>query len=168
MAEIASRACANIGSLYRFFPSKEVLADAIVERDLAVASRAYDRVEERAAVVSTGTLADLLLELMAELHHETRALSALMEADAQGGRLVQTRAWAVSRIERVLLAHRPIAGDRAPLQDIAILLLNGMKLMAAMTVEGTAPSSPGAVEELRAMFRLYLSGRLDREGVTLR
>ncbi len=102
---------------------------------------------------------------MADLHHQTRALSALMEGDAQAGnRLLQTRAWAIGRIERVLLAYCPKAGGQVPLEDIAILLLNGMKLMAAMTVEGTAPSSAGAVEELRAMFRFYLSERLNRQG----
>ena len=33
MAEIAARAGAQIGSLYHFFPNKEVLADALIERD---------------------------------------------------------------------------------------------------------------------------------------
>ena len=32
MAEIAARAGAQIGSLYRFFPNKEVLADALIHR----------------------------------------------------------------------------------------------------------------------------------------
>ena len=168
MAEIASRAAANIGSLYRFFPNKEALADAVIERGLAKASQAYDQAEEQASVISTDALADLLLEMMADLHRETRALSALMEGDAHAGnRLLRTRAWAVGRIGRVLLAHCPQAGDRVRLEDIAILLLNGMKLMAAMTVEGTAPSSEGAVEELRVMFRCYLSTRLNQEGIVV-
>ena len=32
MTEIAARAGASIGSLYQFFPSKEVLADALLRR----------------------------------------------------------------------------------------------------------------------------------------
>jgi AcrR family transcriptional regulator len=164
MAEIASRADANIGSLYRFFPTKEALADAIIERDLAKAEKAYDEAEEQAGVISTTALADRLIGLMANLHDETLALSALMEgASQEGGRLAQMRAWAVDRIERVLLAHDPHAGKRALVKDIAIVVLNGTKLMAAMTVENSALSSPGAVEELRVMFRGYLSERLKRE-----
>ncbi len=162
MAEVAARAEANIGSLYRFFPNKDALADALLERDLTRAEQAYDAAEVLAPAISTGALADLVLNLMVDTHDDTKALSALMDAGGQTeDRLGRLRTWALEHIGRLLCAHSPSL-DIGSVEDLAILLLNGMKLMAAMTIEHSAPSSPGAVEELRAMFRLYLADRLHR------
>ncbi len=42
MAEIASKAGAPIGSLYRFFPSKEILADALIQRFVETADQMFE------------------------------------------------------------------------------------------------------------------------------
>lgn len=162
MAEVAARAEANIGSLYRFFPSKEVLAEAVMDHEQAWVEQAFDRIESSAPAIAAAVLADQLMVLMADLHRETRGLRALMEGDGLAqARQTRTRDWAIERIARVLQAHQPELSDRADVGDVAIVMLNGMKLMAAMTVEANAPTSPGAVEELRRMFRLYLTEQLN-------
>ncbi len=160
MAEVAARADARIGSLYRFFPSKEALADALRERYVARAAAAYETIERRVHAMTTDELADVLADFMVTLHDETKALSALLDSRGQGGEAwASIRTFAVVRIARVLALRSPALGGEAA-QDLAILVLNVMKLMVAMTVGGTAPTSPGAVEALRAMNRAYLASRL--------
>ena len=44
MAEIAIRAGAQIGSLYRFFPNKEVLADALIQRYGELIDEAFGKI----------------------------------------------------------------------------------------------------------------------------
>src|ERR1700722_1659343 len=68
MAEIAARAGAQIGSLYRFFPNKEVLADALMQRYGELIDEAFGKVEGRAASSSVNDLADSLVDFLVELH----------------------------------------------------------------------------------------------------
>ena len=160
MAEVAVRAGARIGSLYRFFPSKEALAEALRERYVEHAAAAYDAAELRVAAMSLDELADFLADFMLVLHPETRALSALIDPRGQGaGTWTAIRAFAVQRIARLLTLRSPRLTSEAA-QDLAILELNVMRLMVAMTAGETAPTSSGAVENLRAMNRIYLSSRL--------
>ena len=49
MAEIAARAGALIGSLYHFFPNKEVLADALIERYGVIIDEAFAKIDSQAA-----------------------------------------------------------------------------------------------------------------------
>src|SRR5271154_4217896 len=79
MAEIAARAGAPIGSLYRFFPNKEVLADALLERFGDVLDETFQKIEGKATSSSVGELADSLLNSFVELHGENSAIIALME-----------------------------------------------------------------------------------------
>src|SRR5271155_4190490 len=57
MAEIAARAGAQIGSLYRFFPNKEVLADALMHRFGELMDEAFGKIEGRATSASVNDLA---------------------------------------------------------------------------------------------------------------
>src|ERR1700729_1049206 len=60
MAEIAARAGAPIGSLYRFFPNKEVLADALLRRFRSIIDGAFADIDARAHELSSAALADAL------------------------------------------------------------------------------------------------------------
>ncbi len=160
MAEIAARAGAQVGSLYRFFPSKDVLADALQERYVARAAAAYDELQSRVDRMSSDALADALANFMVTLHAETQGLSALLDARGQASeQRASLRNFSIERIAKLLvLRSKTLDSDAA--RDLAILLLNVMKLMVAMTIDDSAPTSRGAVENLRAMTRLYLSTKL--------
>src|SRR5580704_7444690 len=80
MAEIAARAGAQIGSLYRFFPNKDVLADALIHRYGELIDAAFAKIEGQAASSSVNDLADSLLDSLVELHGESKAIIALLEA----------------------------------------------------------------------------------------
>ena len=159
MAGIALRAGAKIGSLYRFFPNKEAVADALLREYIAILDQEYDALEKRAAGATPAELADLLIDLLVTIHPRLAALPALMEArtDLSDVRS-RSRARALAGIAAALTVSSPdLAPDKAA--AIAAVLANNMKTMLAMRL-GDAPTSPGAPEELRLMNRLYLADRL--------
>lgn len=80
MAEIAARADTKIGSLYRFFPNKEVLGEALLQRYSELLDAACDEIDARALTASTDELADLLVNFMAKIRDQTKALIALLDA----------------------------------------------------------------------------------------
>src|ERR1700759_4334732 len=56
MTEIAARAGAPIGSLYQFFPSKNALADTLVQSYVALLTAALEAIEARARDIDTAAL----------------------------------------------------------------------------------------------------------------
>jgi AcrR family transcriptional regulator len=163
MAEIAARAGAQIGSLYRFFPHKEVLADALIHRYGELINAAFGKIESQAASSSVDALADSLLDVLVELHDESEAVIALLEARSE---------WSVKRAElskAVLRSIAQILRLRSPqlrpqtATDIAVVLLHNMKTMKTLTFEQGIVTSPGATAELREMNRLYLASKLSKK-----
>jgi AcrR family transcriptional regulator len=163
MAEIASRAGAQIGSLYRFFPNKEVLADALMQRYAELIDQAFGKIECRPASSSIDDLADSLVDFLVDIHDETRAISALLEARSEWSvKLVEFRKSALKRIAQILMLR---SGKLRPkkAEDIAVVLLHNMKTMKALTLEQGIATSPGAPGELREMNRLYLASKLSEK-----
>src|ERR1700675_4163252 len=80
MAESASKAGAPIGSLYRFFPNKEILADALIQRFGELINEAFAKNNRTIKSKSTAALAESLLNMLVDLHGEKLAIRALLEA----------------------------------------------------------------------------------------
>jgi AcrR family transcriptional regulator len=159
MAEIAARADAKIGSLYRFFPSKDAVAEALMQHYADVLKAEYDAVNARAAAATPEELADILIDLLAERYPQTRAIAALLDSRTDWTEIRRRfRGLALSGIKTALKACAPGLPDREA-EDIAAVVLNNMKTMVGMTMKD-APTSPGAPDELRLMNRLYLAARL--------
>jgi AcrR family transcriptional regulator len=160
MAEIAERAEAKIFSLYRFFPTKEVLAEALMQRYAELYEVAYDEIDARACTASVNELADLLLDFIAKIRGQTPALIALLDARSEwSAKRMEFREQALKRIAGTLRLRAPTLPTRTA-KDMAVILLTNMKAMAAMTLDKSAPSSPGSPNELRLMNRLYLTSKL--------
>jgi AcrR family transcriptional regulator len=160
MAEIAARADTKIGSLYRFFPNKEVLADALMQRYSALREAQCAEIDARASVMPLDELADRLVNSIAEIHDETKALVALLDARSEwAGKRLEYREKALKHIAHTRQLRAPSLPDESA-RDIAVVLLNNMKTMVAMTLDQSAPSSPGGADELRLMNRLYLAHKL--------
>src|ERR1700733_958456 len=64
MAEIAAKAGAPIGSLYRFFPSKDALADAIIRRYWELIDAAFQKTDSRSSSGTIDEFADDLLSVL--------------------------------------------------------------------------------------------------------
>lgn len=159
MAEIASRADAKIGSLYRFFPNKEAIAEALMRHHFDVLETEYNAIVARAGEMTPEALADILIDLLAKLYPRTRAIAALLDSRSDGGEIRRHfRMQCLSGIKMALIACAPGIDDREA-DDIAAVVLNNMKTMVGMTLKD-APTSPGAPDELRLMNRLYLAWKL--------
>ena len=159
MAEIAARAGAKIGSLYRFFPNKEAVADALVQRYVTILEDEYAVLAQRAATLSPEALGDVLIELFVALHPRVKSLSALMEARTDSMEIRErARGHAIVGIAAALCVCAP-GLDEGLARDIAAVVLNTMKILRGMLAKD-APTTPGAPDELRRMNRLYLSDRL--------
>jgi len=160
MAEIAARAGAPIGSLYRFFPNKEILADALVQRYLVLVNELFDAIEQEAPRHSTDFVADAILDLGTQLHDETKALVGLLESRSDwSAKRRKFREFVLGRIAGILRQRAPVL-PKDEAGDVAVILLHHLKIMKAFKSGRDVPNSPGAAEELRRMNRLYLAHRL--------
>ena len=157
MAEIAARAGAQIGSLYHFFPNKEVLADALLRRYGEILDAAFAKIEDRVSNVSIGELADTLIGFFVELHPESKAIVALLEARTTKREEVADTV--LSRIAGLLRLRAPQLPPGMA-EEMAVVLLNNMRTMKMWTIEPDSFVRPGALSELREMNRLYLEKRL--------
>jgi AcrR family transcriptional regulator len=163
MAEVAARAGAQIGSLYRFFPNKEVLADALIQRYGELVDEAFGKIEGQIADLAIGDLADALVGFLAALHGESRAIVALLDARSElSAKRAELRQAMLRRIAQLLMLRSPQL-RRQTAEDVAVVLLHNMKTMKtmeALTLEPGTAVGPGALAELREMNRLYLAHRL--------
>src|ERR1700730_13452385 len=163
MAEIAARAGAQIGSLYRFFPNKEVLADALIHRYGELSNAAFSKIESRAASSSVDALADSLLDVFVELHDESEAIIALLDARSEWSvKRAELRKAVLGSITKILLLRSPQLRPQTA-KDIAVVVLHNMKTMKAITFEQGGATSPGAMAELREMNLLYLASKLSKK-----
>lgn len=156
MAEVAARAGAQIGSLYRFFPNKDVLANALIERFHERAGSLFDAIDQRSRKLSVAELADALLDLLGDLRSETQTIVALLEGRAElSARRLEFRRELRKRIARTLVNRCPKL-RKAQAEDVAAVLLQNMKSAGALTKEIGNGVRPSALVELRVMTRHYL------------
>jgi AcrR family transcriptional regulator len=80
MTEIAARSKTAIGSLYRFFPSKDALAEALMEGYAARLLEALDQIAAKAEGMTPRQLADALVAYRLELKARRKAAFALLES----------------------------------------------------------------------------------------
>src|ERR1700744_6310622 len=80
MAEIAERAGSPIGSLYRFFPSKDLLVEALTQRYVTQTDEQFARIAARVKTVTIDEIVDALLDFTVNRRGETKVIIALLEA----------------------------------------------------------------------------------------
>lgn len=159
MAEIAARAGAPIGSLYRFFPNKQVLGDALIQRYLDLVNLAFESIGDDPESLPTEAFADALLALLVELRDETKAIVALLDAHTDWSiRRGQLHVAILRHIAEKLRRRNPRLSTETA-ENMAVVLLQNMKSMRTLT-EAPDSSESGAIPELREMTRLYLSSKL--------
>jgi hypothetical protein len=133
------------------------LADALLRRYGEILDAAFAKIEDRVRTVSIGELADTLIGLLVELHSESKAIVALLEAGtAKREELGDT---VLSRIAGLLRLRVPQLPTETA-EGMAVVLLNNMRTMKTWTIEPDSFFRPGALSELREMNRLYLEEKL--------
>src|SRR5471030_2552700 len=135
MTEIAAHSGTAIGSLYRFFPNKEALADALLLR-----------------------YAQHVLGGFAELAEQASAMTLIALADARGGseqQRAQMREATREGVGKVL--RQAISGlPKAKSEVMAALLLHLLKAVPLALREKPAARSM-QLAEIRELARLYLA-----------
>lgn len=160
MTEIAARANTAIGSLYRFFPTKDVLADALSQRFLADLGERLDEIAARADHLPAPVLADALLDLMSEMRRGKTAALALMEvmgdAEARRAGVRERMQLGLSAILRTA-APKLDEGRREAAAAMVLHFLRGIRRLS----EGDAAPEP-KLSELRLALSLYLGRLVDQ------
>jgi len=155
MAEIAARSGTKIGSLYRFFPNKESLADTIIVSARENLDAVFDTFDATVSALSIQALAGALPALLVEQVFTRPALMQLLDASQDWSvKREEFRSAALRRITKTLMIHSPNLPKESA-GDIALILLLTTKARA--THQELRDS---AVDEFRDMIRLYLQSRL--------
>jgi AcrR family transcriptional regulator len=156
MTEIAVRSGTTFGSLYRFFPSKEALANALLAQ---YAERALDRLAELAELAPAMTpaaLADALIDFMVKLQSERSFAMALMEAGTgDGDKREAFRAALRTSMSTIMLRAFPDCGQ-AKAKAMTAVVLHILKGLGTATPEKRADARLLRAE-FRDLLRLYLS-----------
>ncbi|RJS94887.1 TetR/AcrR family transcriptional regulator [Salinisphaera sp. Q1T1-3] len=160
MTEIADRSGTAIGSLYRFFPTKEHVADTILERFGDAIDEAFDICAANAPTQPVEQTASELVARIAALGPYRTAGSALADALDRAGQpatkaIERIRASMRGGIRRVLHAIAPdLPTDMVETRTLAVLVV----LKATGVHMQRYPDERDRLEaELGRMLSLYLA-----------
>lgn len=172
MTEIAARAGASIGSLYQFFPTKELLAEALHAANGEALAQMLDALTQETrkpnktgpnqagpnqAGPSAAVLADRLFDGLTTFLADHPSFVVLAERrDPDSTRKRELRQRLRGQIAAFLAqAEPPVPPQRAEVMAVVILHL----LKAAIIVSGETDLAIGrtVVDEMRAMLRNHLS-----------
>lgn len=161
MTEVAERAGAPIGSLYQFFPNKETLADAVLDRFGERLHEALDEIEERIIRITISELVDVLLGLLDRFQEERAAASSLIDSRHETStRAAELRLSLRRRVARLLAARFPaLSAKRA--ESVAAVVVHLMKA-AARSGETDRDIRESFTKELKHIMYLYLNDVTER------
>jgi AcrR family transcriptional regulator len=156
MTEIAARAAAPIGSLYQFFPSKESLADTLVQNYVALLAADLEALEARARDIATRALVEGLFSVLRGHPRERAATMPLAEARMDERTRRETFRYMVrKRIAAILRVRSPSLSAEIA-RDRAIVVLQLMKAASAVSDEEGLSGRAAALRELQALAVHYL------------
>lgn len=154
MTEIASASHTAIGSLYRFFPSKEAVADALLRQYTESLGTGLARLRAGASAMGAHALADALVDVMSGLHAERGVALALVDARGLEEGRGALRGMMLANLAELLRTVLPgLVAGRA--DTMALAVLHVLKGVAQMP-DGSAPPST-LLDEYRRMLRAYLA-----------
>jgi AcrR family transcriptional regulator len=155
MTQIAQRAGASIGSLYQFFPSKEVLAEALFGRYVERVASLLEDLVKRAPGLSPARLADLLVDLILDLRSDRDAAVALSSAVAGiVERRKPLRSATRRHIAAILRAANPTLREKAA-GEAAALIGHVLKIVPTLAKE-EEDSDQALVAQARKMLAAYI------------
>ncbi len=159
-AEIAVRSDTRIGSLYRFFPNKQSLADVILSNGREHLDAAFEKFNGEVRGLKIATLADNLMSLVFELFTRPGVVR-LLDAEDWSTKREEFRQALQKHIAKALRTHTPGLSARAA-SDAAFVVLLNVKSIARH--RGLFDPGSNVVAEVREMTRLYLQSKLNSKG----
>jgi AcrR family transcriptional regulator len=157
MAEIAGRSGTKIGSLYRFFPSKESLADTIVVSARENVDAVFDGFDAGVKALSIRALADDLMALIFKLFTRPAFMKLLDAGQDWSVKREEFRLLLLQRTAKTLMLHTPNLPQTSA-AEIALIIVLNVKTVA--THHAFFDSASRVPDEFRDMTRLYLQSRL--------
>jgi AcrR family transcriptional regulator len=157
MTEIAARAGASIGSLYQFFPTKELIAEALHAQNSDDLAAMLAGLAPRVAGKPGAALADVLFrDLSGFLTTHPAFVTLADRRDIDKKRKKKTRARLRGQIAALLAqADPPIAPARA--EALAVIVLHLLRSAVAIAGEDDLPNRTAVLDELRGMLRQHLA-----------
>lgn len=156
MAEIAARSGTATASLYRFFPSKEALADALLLQYVNHALEGLAALRERAGDLTPEQLAQALVDF--RLSQQSRRGLAIDLIDARSGtgdRRKAFRSAVLAAMADTLEAAVPSL-TRAKAEAMAFMLLHTLKGLTRIEEEEPA-TRPRLLAEVKELIGTYLA-----------
>jgi AcrR family transcriptional regulator len=152
MTEIAERSSTAIGSLYRFFPTKDALAEALVVRFRDASNEVLEPLVREAPKLTSRQLAHAFTTYIRDRRHMQAAALAIVEGHASGKELrLQVRKNTRQNMANVLLAACP-GLDKAQAQTSAAVIAHVLKAVTRFIEENT----PRLIDELDHVLELYI------------
>lgn len=154
MTEIAARAGASIGTLYLFFPSKDVLAQTILSETAEDLSARLDALHARTAGLSAVAIADALFAEIGSFLAKNPVYSILLDLPGHERWRRPVRARRRQQIAALFAEARPaLAPEKA--ERLAVIVPQLMRI--ALTLDARDKLRDGILEELRLMLRHHLT-----------
>lgn len=161
MAKFAIRSGTKIGSLYRFFPNKESIADTIIlkaREDLDVLFGDFNGLVRGMPIRE---FADNLLTLLFESVSKRPALMKLLDAGPDwSAKREEFRSAVLGHIANTLTIYSPNLAKKEAANIALVTLLN---IKAASTIQGLSSST---LDEFRNMTRFYFESRLENSPIS--
>jgi AcrR family transcriptional regulator len=155
MTQIAQCAGASIGSLYQFFPSKEVLAEALFGRYVERVASLLEDLVKRAPGLSPVRLADLLVDLILDVRSDRDAAVALSSAVAGiVERRKPLRSATRRHIAAILRAANPKLREKTA-AEAAALIAHVLKIVPTLAKEDE-DGGQALVAQARKMLAAYI------------
>jgi AcrR family transcriptional regulator len=162
MTEIAARSGTAIGSLYRFFPSKESLADALLLRYALHAKNGLTEMAQQVPDMTLESVADAFVDFMLVLQSQRSFAIALV--DARGGSVDErARFREVMRGGVANILRQAVPGlSPAKAKVMAVVLLHMLKGVISTANEEPAMQAV-ILAEIRELVRMYLASASGRK-----
>lgn len=155
MTEIAAQSGTAIGSLYRFFPTKQSLAEALIQRWAEHLLGGLTEIVESAARLSAEQLADRLVDLMLDtVGDRTVGIALVDRSEDSMSRRSELRNGMRSGLADALHAQNP-ARTKAQCAIMAPVLQHLLKSVPAIVTEGGSEAS-AKIAEVRKLTATYI------------
>jgi AcrR family transcriptional regulator len=156
MTEIAARAGAAIGSLYQFFPTKELLAQALLADYAETLYARLATLATRSATWDIDRLGAQLIRLLVAFRRRYPAFVVLTESvSVPTEHSLAIRLRLRAELQALLARHAP-ALPAAELHAVTIVVQQLMKAAVAVNAEPGLSGRKAALEQLQHALQLYL------------
>ncbi|MGC1547090.1 MAG: TetR/AcrR family transcriptional regulator [Rhodanobacter sp.] len=156
MTEIAARAGAAIGSLYQFFPTKERVAQALLDQYAQALYARLAKLTKLSSKWSTDQLGAGLTRFLVAFRRSHPAFVMLAESTTVPNEYsMAIRQRLRAELQALLGLHAPHL-PTAELQAITVAVQQLMKAAVAVNAEPGLTGRKAALEQLQHMMQLYL------------